>query len=104
MEIQGQAAPGFSTGQAIQTMQTIAQKLPAGIGVVPLSVAAVAAAQAVSDASRTSPIVAVLPSFRRRLLAWYRRHGRDLPWRMSRFDRRDGLPGAESRRHVLAIS
>ncbi|MEA3153061.1 MAG: multidrug efflux pump, partial [Betaproteobacteria bacterium] len=32
MEIQGQAAPGFSTGQAIQIMQTIAQKLPAGIG------------------------------------------------------------------------
>jgi multidrug efflux pump len=32
MEIQGQAGPGSSTGQAIQTLQTIAQKLPAGIG------------------------------------------------------------------------
>jgi multidrug efflux pump len=32
MEIQGQAAPGSSTGQAIQTLQKIAQKLPAGIG------------------------------------------------------------------------
>jgi multidrug efflux pump len=32
MEIQGQAAPGFSTGQAIQAMQTIAQKLPTGFG------------------------------------------------------------------------
>jgi hydrophobe/amphiphile efflux-1 (HAE1) family protein len=32
MEIQGQAAPGYSTGQAIQTMQKFADKLPAGIG------------------------------------------------------------------------
>jgi multidrug efflux pump len=32
MEIQGQAGPGSSTGQAIQTLQKIAQKLPAGIG------------------------------------------------------------------------
>jgi multidrug efflux pump len=32
MEIQGQSAPGYSTGQAIQTMEKIAQKLPAGFG------------------------------------------------------------------------
>jgi multidrug efflux pump len=32
MEIQGQSAPGSSTGQAILTMQQLAQKLPAGIG------------------------------------------------------------------------
>jgi multidrug efflux pump len=32
IEIQGQAGPGYSTGQAIQTMQNIAQKLPAGFG------------------------------------------------------------------------
>jgi multidrug efflux pump subunit AcrB len=32
MEIQGQSAPGYSTGQAIQAMQTIAQKLPQGFG------------------------------------------------------------------------
>jgi multidrug efflux pump len=32
MEIQGQSAPGYSTGQAIQTMQAIAAKLPAGFG------------------------------------------------------------------------
>jgi multidrug efflux pump len=32
IEIQGQGAPGYSTGQAIKTMQTIAQKLPAGVG------------------------------------------------------------------------
>jgi multidrug efflux pump subunit AcrB len=32
MEIQGQSAPGFSTGQAIQTMAKIAQKLPTGFG------------------------------------------------------------------------
>jgi multidrug efflux pump len=32
MEIQGSAAPGKSTGQAMQAMQKIAAKLPAGIG------------------------------------------------------------------------
>jgi multidrug efflux pump len=32
MEIQGQSAPGYSTGQAIQTMTKIAQKLPQGFG------------------------------------------------------------------------
>jgi multidrug efflux pump len=32
IEIQGQGAPGYSTGEAIKTMQTIAQKLPAGVG------------------------------------------------------------------------
>ncbi|PMS17434.1 hydrophobe/amphiphile efflux-1 family RND transporter [Trinickia dabaoshanensis] len=32
MEIQGAAAPGKSTGQAMQAMQSIAAKLPAGIG------------------------------------------------------------------------
>jgi multidrug efflux pump len=32
MEIQGQAAPGQSTGQAMVEMQKLAQKLPAGIG------------------------------------------------------------------------
>jgi multidrug efflux pump len=32
MEIQGQAGPGYSTGQAIQAMQNIAQKLPDGFG------------------------------------------------------------------------
>jgi hydrophobe/amphiphile efflux-1 (HAE1) family protein len=32
MEIQGQAGPGNSTGQAIQAMQNIAQKLPDGFG------------------------------------------------------------------------
>jgi multidrug efflux pump len=32
MQIQGQAGPGYSTGQAIQVMQAIAQKLPAGFG------------------------------------------------------------------------
>jgi multidrug efflux pump len=32
MEIQGQSAPGASTGQAIQAMEKIAQKLPAGFG------------------------------------------------------------------------
>jgi multidrug efflux pump subunit AcrB len=32
MEIQGQAGPGYSTGQAMQAMEQIAQKLPAGIG------------------------------------------------------------------------
>jgi multidrug efflux pump len=32
MEIQGQSAPGYSTGQAIQTMTQIAQKLPQGFG------------------------------------------------------------------------
>ena len=32
MEIQGQAAPGKSTGQAMTAMEKIAQKLPAGIG------------------------------------------------------------------------
>jgi multidrug efflux pump len=32
IEIQGQAAPGQSTGQAITVMQNLAQKLPAGFG------------------------------------------------------------------------
>jgi hydrophobe/amphiphile efflux-1 (HAE1) family protein len=32
MEIQGQSAPGYSTGQAIQAMTQIAQKLPQGFG------------------------------------------------------------------------
>ena len=32
IEIQGEAAPGYSSGQAIQAMEAIAQKLPAGIG------------------------------------------------------------------------
>jgi hydrophobe/amphiphile efflux-1 (HAE1) family protein len=32
IEIQGQGAQGYSSGQAIQAMQTIAQKLPAGFG------------------------------------------------------------------------
>jgi multidrug efflux pump len=32
MEIQGQAAPGYSTGQAILAMEALAKKLPAGIG------------------------------------------------------------------------
>ena len=32
MEIQGQAAPGYSTGQALAAMETLAQKLPAGVG------------------------------------------------------------------------
>ena len=32
VEIQGQAAPGQSTGQAMAVMQKLAQKLPAGIG------------------------------------------------------------------------
>ena len=32
MQIQGQAAPGQSTGQAIAAMEKLAQKLPAGIG------------------------------------------------------------------------
>ena len=32
MEIQGQAAPGFSTGQAIAAMERLMQKMPAGIG------------------------------------------------------------------------
>jgi len=32
IEIQGQGAQGYSTGQAIQTMQAIAQKLPVGFG------------------------------------------------------------------------
>ncbi|MGU7781620.1 efflux RND transporter permease subunit [Burkholderia sp. PU8-34] len=32
MEIQGQAAPGKSTGQAMAAMETIAKKLPAGVG------------------------------------------------------------------------
>src|SRR5437879_7222362 len=32
VEIQGQAAPGKSTGQAIAVMQRLAQQLPAGIG------------------------------------------------------------------------
>jgi multidrug efflux pump len=32
MEIQGQSAPGSSTGQSITTMQRLAQQLPAGIG------------------------------------------------------------------------
>jgi multidrug efflux pump subunit AcrB len=32
MEIQGQSAPGFSSGAAIQEMQTLAGRLPKGIG------------------------------------------------------------------------
>jgi multidrug efflux pump len=32
MEIQGQAAPGRSTGQAMASMEALAKKLPAGIG------------------------------------------------------------------------
>ncbi|MCV9992618.1 efflux RND transporter permease subunit, partial [Burkholderia pseudomallei] len=32
MEIQGQAAPGKSTGQAMAAMESIAKKLPVGIG------------------------------------------------------------------------
>src|SRR5258708_4368036 len=32
MEIQGQAAPGHSTGQAMLAMEALAKKLPAGIG------------------------------------------------------------------------
>jgi multidrug efflux pump len=32
MEIQGQAAPGYSTGQAMAAMETLAKKLPAGVG------------------------------------------------------------------------
>src|SRR5260370_38836105 len=32
VEIQGQAAPGQSTGQAMAEMQKLAQKLPPGIG------------------------------------------------------------------------
>lgn len=31
-EIQGQAAPGFSTGQAMAAMERLAQRLPAGVG------------------------------------------------------------------------
>ena len=31
-----------------------------------------------------SPAPAVVRRFQRRLLAWYRRHGRDLPWRRTR--------------------
>ena len=31
-EIQGQAAPGYSTGQAMSVMEKLAQKLPAGVG------------------------------------------------------------------------
>ena len=30
------------------------------------------------------PVSDVLPRFRRRLLRWFRRHGRDLPWRRTR--------------------
>ncbi|MGE5338186.1 MAG: efflux RND transporter permease subunit [Gemmatimonadota bacterium] len=33
VEIQGQAAPGFSSGQAMETMQNLAAKLPQGFGV-----------------------------------------------------------------------
>jgi multidrug efflux pump len=32
MEIQGQAAPGLSTGQAMAAMEALAKKLPAGVG------------------------------------------------------------------------
>jgi len=32
MEIQGQAAPGHSTGQAMLAMEALAKKLPAGVG------------------------------------------------------------------------
>ena len=32
MQIQGQAAPGHSTGEAMQAIERVAQKLPAGIG------------------------------------------------------------------------
>jgi multidrug efflux pump len=32
MEIQGQAAPGYSSGQAMAAMETLAKKLPAGVG------------------------------------------------------------------------
>jgi len=32
IEIQGQAAPGYSTGEAIATMERLAAKLPAGVG------------------------------------------------------------------------
>jgi hydrophobe/amphiphile efflux-1 (HAE1) family protein len=32
MEIQGQAAPGYSTGQAIATMERLASQLPSGVG------------------------------------------------------------------------
>jgi len=32
MEIQGQAAPGYSTGQAMAAMEALAKKLPAGVG------------------------------------------------------------------------
>ncbi|MBA5819543.1 efflux RND transporter permease subunit, partial [Escherichia coli] len=32
MEIQGQAAPGKSTGQAMTAMEGLAKKLPVGIG------------------------------------------------------------------------
>src|SRR4051794_22909172 len=33
------------------------------------------------DAQATVPLPAARRHFRTRLLAWYRRHGRDLPWR-----------------------
>ncbi|PYR38424.1 MAG: adenine glycosylase, partial [Acidobacteria bacterium] len=29
------------------------------------------------------PVAAARRRFRRRLLTWYRRHGRDLPWRQT---------------------
>jgi A/G-specific adenine glycosylase len=32
----------------------------------------------------TPPILSHAPEFRRRLLRWFRRHGRDLPWRRTR--------------------
>lgn len=32
----------------------------------------------------TPPILLHVPEFRRRLLRWFRRHGRDLPWRRTR--------------------
>jgi A/G-specific adenine glycosylase len=36
-------------------------------------------------ASKSTPRApALAPAFRRRLLAWFRRHGRDLPWRRTR--------------------
>src|SRR3954463_4610366 len=33
---------------------------------------------------RPTPSPATAPEFRRRLLRWFRRHGRDLPWRRTR--------------------
>jgi len=33
---------------------------------------------------KSTPRLALAPDFRRRLLRWFRRHGRDLPWRRTR--------------------